>query len=332
MKVLGGMSRLRHHLTSLFAGRNEEEACFETARSARGFSKRATAVLDDKLAFSATLMRAGEVDAAFRMMREAQADVWREETALFEIVDKVAAAGTTKRRRRARLHLARTLATALVSFALLTLSVGGFALASAVVQRMSPDQAANAGGGASAIETEDAAFVREVRSVRLANGVRLNVAAKHVGTYRKISRGQQVAPGRAEALLRTLPPSSLRAFLWSLPPQDVQTLIASLPPDVVDELTIWFPPVATDAVAHVEDETKSDKPAAGEAERQEESPSESEESEEAAPEAQPSPEPTDGDTEDSESTKESKKKRDGGSSTDETELNLDLDGLLPKSD
>src|SRR5687767_7959236 len=118
MRVLGRFRRIRHGLTSFLAGRNEEEAGFVSARSARGVSRRAMSVLAHNLAFAATLSRAGEVDAAFRMMGEAEAEVLREETVLLERVNDVAAAGSTPRARMTRLRLARLLATALLSASL----------------------------------------------------------------------------------------------------------------------------------------------------------------------------------------------------------------------
>jgi hypothetical protein len=325
MKVLGGVSRLRYRLTGVLAGRNEEEACFETARSARGFSRRAGAVLDDKLAFSATLMRAGEVDAAFRMMREAEAEVRREETVLFDVVDHVAAAGATKRRRSARLRMARLLATTLVSALLLTLSVGGFALASAVVQRIADDEGKDR-ESTRAVEVDDGTSDLETYSVYLA-GEKVNLDAERFRTYNKIKRGGHVTSARVLALVDRLPRDSVIALIQSLPPADALAILRSLPPDVAHELeTIWAAAVTTDAVALVEETTKA-KSDSEQSEPQQES--QSEEPAENAPEAESS-EPTETNTEGSESTKDSKKKHDGGSDSNETELNLE--NLLPNND
>jgi hypothetical protein len=310
MKVLGGLRRLRYQLTSFLAGRNEEEACFETARSARGFSRKAGAVLDDKLAFSATLMRAGEVDAAFRMMREAEAEVLREETALFEVVNNVAAAGATERSRMTRLRLARLLATTLVAASLMVFSVVGFAVASIIAERISPDGVGNGRRPAGAVEASDDLARSKLHEVRLPSGARVVLKLRHYRTYQAIMEGRRVAPYK------------LTAFLDSLPPREVPAFLVGLPTDVAQILreTMGLAPVSGEALSLVDDTAKKAKETSDETSSQTSS---SEESEEASPEAESS-EPTDTETEQSDSTDKSKNKDDdGGSSNSDLELNVD---------
>src|SRR5688500_15840653 len=69
--------------------RHEEDAKLELTVSAQRFSQETREVVDDKLSFSATLMRAGEVDAATRLLAEVEAEVRDNEAALFEQVNEV---------------------------------------------------------------------------------------------------------------------------------------------------------------------------------------------------------------------------------------------------
>jgi hypothetical protein len=50
--------------------RRHDQATYDLARSACLFSKRMRGVIDDKLAFAAALIRAGELDAACRLFAE----------------------------------------------------------------------------------------------------------------------------------------------------------------------------------------------------------------------------------------------------------------------
>jgi hypothetical protein len=309
MKVLGGLRRLRYQLTSFLAGRNEEEACFETARSARGFSRRASAVLDDKLAFSATLMRAGEVDAAFRMMREAETEVLREESVLLEVVNNVAAAGATRRSRMTRLRLARLLATAVITASLMVFSVVGFAVASIIAERISPDEVGNGRRAAGAVETSDDLARSRVHKVRLPSGNKVALNQRHFRTYRAIIKGRPVAPYKVTAFLDSLPPGEVKAFLAGLP-SDVAQILRE---------TIGLAPVTGEALSLVDSTVRKAKESSDETKSQ---PSSSEESEESAPEAESS-EPTDTETEQSDTTDKPKDKNDGGSNDGDLELNVD---------
>lgn len=112
-----------------------EDASFEIAASAREFSRNAQAAVDDKLTFSATLMRAGEVEAANRLLKEFHDDVREEEVALIERVNEVKAAEAVRRQGMTRVRLARVLAVAMVGSSLLSFSAAGMALAGLVRDR-----------------------------------------------------------------------------------------------------------------------------------------------------------------------------------------------------
>ena len=107
----------------------EEAASYELSVSARRFSRKTQAVVDDKLNFSATLMRAGEVDAANRLLAEFHDDVREEEAALIEKVNEVKVARSLQRDRLTRARLARVLAVALVGSSLIAFSAAGMAVA-----------------------------------------------------------------------------------------------------------------------------------------------------------------------------------------------------------
>src|SRR5688572_22772693 len=104
------------------------EASYEIAKSARRFTTNAQAAVDDKLNFSATLMRAGEVEAANRLLKEFHDDVREEEVALIERVNEVKAAEAVRREGLTRTRLARLLAVAVVGSGLLSFSAAGMAL------------------------------------------------------------------------------------------------------------------------------------------------------------------------------------------------------------
>lgn len=269
---------MRYELTRFFAGRNEEEACFETARTARGFSRKTMAVLDDKLAFSATLMRAGEVDAAYRMMREAEAEVLREETFLINRVTTVAAAGSTARERMTRLRLARLLATAMVTALLMMGSIVSLALAGIIVGSLAPEEGRR--GPARSLGTDDAAEVGRVRSVSLASGLEVRLKPRHARTYQAIINGREVSQHEVTELLAGLPPDV-----------DVTDLLAGLPTEVANVLRValGMPPIAlegsmigqtTHKAKAATDDTDADEPSS---ERSSEAASEGESSETTGP-------------------------------------------------
>ncbi|MDQ3914385.1 MAG: hypothetical protein M3323_03500, partial [Actinomycetota bacterium] len=110
--------------------RHEEDDKLELAVSAQSFAQETREVVDDKLSFSATLMRAGEVSAAKRLLAEVQAEVRDNEVALIEQVNEVKVARAARRERITRMRLARSLAVAMLGAAVMAMSAAGMAFAS----------------------------------------------------------------------------------------------------------------------------------------------------------------------------------------------------------
>jgi hypothetical protein len=129
---VGRFRRELQELNQQCAGtsRDEETAMFELARSARAFSQRAREAADDTLAFSATLVRAGEVEAAQKLIHDLEQEMHGEKAALAERVDEVQAAAARRRAKMTRLRLARIIAAAVLTAGLLSLTTAGWAVAS----------------------------------------------------------------------------------------------------------------------------------------------------------------------------------------------------------
>lgn len=130
-RAIGDLRELHQSVVELFDDDRtaEAEASLQITRSAQRFSHNTKEVVDDKLSFSATLMRAGEVHAANRLLAEVEHEVREEEAALIETVNEVKVAQSMRRERVTRLRLARMLAVAMLGSALLTFSAAGMAVA-----------------------------------------------------------------------------------------------------------------------------------------------------------------------------------------------------------
>jgi ribosomal protein L12E/L44/L45/RPP1/RPP2 len=141
---------LRRSVRELMATETEAEEAASNVivTSASRFSRRSRRVVNDKLSFSATLMRAGEVDAANRLLDEVEREVRTEEAALIETVNEVKIAHTARRDRITRLRLARTLAAATLGAGLLTMSAAGMAVASFLQDRAEATRVARVAGSA----------------------------------------------------------------------------------------------------------------------------------------------------------------------------------------
>ncbi len=86
------MRRVREGFQALWrrpSGKDKES--FQVAASAREYTRRTRDVLDDKLTFAALLVRAGEVNAAGRLLQDLQRDVHLQGAALAEAVNEVRA-------------------------------------------------------------------------------------------------------------------------------------------------------------------------------------------------------------------------------------------------
>lgn len=193
----------------------EEKATFELAASAYRFSRDTKASVDDKLSFSATLMRAGEVQAATRLIVELEDDVREEEVALAEVINEVQASRSVRREKITRLRLARVLVTSMVGACIMGFSAMGIGVAGVFADRTAApkparvsvssnvDRSGPAGGGESAVK-----HVRIGGTLVALNKVQLSV-------LRDLQKGK-------------VDPESLEEFL------------ASLPSEVVDSVRMMF--------------------------------------------------------------------------------------------
>jgi hypothetical protein len=203
---------LRLSVRELMADQTEaEEAASNTiVTCASRFSRRSKRVVDDKLSFSATLMRAGEVDAANRLLNEVEREVRAEEAALIETVNEVKVAQTARRERITRLRLARTLAAATLGAGVLTVSAAGMAVAGFLQDRA---EATRAAPSARALETYAVASAPgatnaptpKVRVKRVhIGGVKLVLTAKEFRQLEAATRGGDVHEGNLESLFSLL--------------------------------------------------------------------------------------------------------------------------------
>jgi hypothetical protein len=216
------IGRLRRELKKLSqecegAERDEEKATFELTRSARAFSQHAREAGDDKLAFSATLMRAGEVEAAQRLLEDFEQEVREEQAALAGQIDKAKAAAATKRSKMTRLRLARTLAVALLTFGMLSVSMAGATVASFLA-----DLSDRAGDGSST--KSDARLGRAAnpsrrdaatRSFRLTDGTRVMLTQGQFRQLKSLSANPNLDPTELQRLLIQLVGPRLAARLAS---------------------------------------------------------------------------------------------------------------------
>jgi hypothetical protein len=204
---------LRLSVRELMADQTEaEEAASNTiVTCASRFSRRSKRVVDDKLSFSATLMRAGEVDAANRLLNEVEREVRAEEAALIETVNEVKVAQTARRERITRLRLACTLAAATLGAGVLTVSAAGMAVAGFLQDRA---EATRAAPSARALETYEVASApsttdspkpkMRVKRVHI-GGVKLVLTAKEFRQLEAVTQGGDVDEGNLESLFSLLP-------------------------------------------------------------------------------------------------------------------------------
>lgn len=159
----------------------EERASFRLVNSARRFSRRTKNVVDNKLSFSATLMRAGEVHAANRLLEEVERDVRTEEAALIETMNEVKVQRATTRERMTRLRLARMVAVCLAGSMLMGFSALGMAAAGFVQNREADEIRENVAQQRRAIRTAREIAAGEFRGLdknvrKQLKGVKLTLA------------------------------------------------------------------------------------------------------------------------------------------------------------
>ena len=214
------VGRLRHELEKLRrecagAERDEERATFELTRSARAFSQNARKVGDDKLAFSATLMRAGEVEAARRLIDDFEQEVREEQAALSGQIDKAKVAAAIRRAKMTRLRLARTLAVALFAAGILSFSIAGATVASflADLSDQSGDVSSTGSGSRSGGADNPSHKSVASRSIRLADGTRVTLTKYQFRRLKSLSTNANLDRAELQRLLIDLVGPRLSARL-----------------------------------------------------------------------------------------------------------------------
>lgn len=226
MQRLGPIERLAAWVNE--PSDSDRAAGLELAVSARSFSRRTQAVVDDKLNFSAALMRAGEVEAANRMLAEVHQDVLTEEVALLERVNEVKVAQSMVPRPTTRARLARTLAVAMIGSSVLAFSAAGAMVAGFF---RSEDQAVH-GAEPDAImaETGGRATVSGLRHIKIAN-VPFTLTSEQFRRYTALTHGTIDEDGLELFLLEFLPPALAEKVHYAL-----VAGMEALPASVEDEL------------------------------------------------------------------------------------------------
>lgn len=234
MATGGLFSNLSAAAWRLFGPSREDRAAgFELAVSTRHFARRTKRVVDDKLSFSATLMRAGEVEAANRLLSEVEDDVLAEEAALMERVAEVKVARSLERPPTTRVRLARALAVAMLGSAVLASSAVGMAVVGLFRDEgaeVVTDAGARSQWRAGLFEARTA---NALRNVWIA-GVRLALSPSEFSRLDELTRGE-VDKDRLETfLLGLLPPplaekvsSALVLASETIPPEIEEPMIVA---------------------------------------------------------------------------------------------------------
>ena len=231
---------LRRELSELSAPSTEErEAGYKLAVSATRFSRRSKRVVDDKLNFSATLMRAGEVDAANRLLEEFERDIRDEEAALIECVNEVKVANSLRKERVSRLRLVRLMAVALLGACVMSFSALGIAVAGMFQDRQShraADRIANHDRVSSVAGKQLAGRAKSPRSRRSLHaldvvGARQSLTAQQLHTYVRLAASGDDA-SLQDFLMSVLPSTLAQKVSSVLGVAEEVTDTVSPPPDV----------------------------------------------------------------------------------------------------
>ena len=206
----------------------DRAAGLELAVASRRFSRRTKAVVDDKLSFSAALMRAGEVEAANRMLAEVQQEVLTEEVALLERFNEVKVAQSMQPR-VTRARLARTLAVAMIGSSLLAFSAAGAMVAGFFDN---DDQAIHGPQPGADGDAADAGLdqVKGVRQIKVAN-VPMTMTSAQFRRYTKLTSGAIDEDDLELFLLEFLPPALAEKVHFAL-----VAGIETLPQPIEDEV------------------------------------------------------------------------------------------------
>lgn len=230
------MSKRPSSARFLPGGKPSEEdraAGFELAASARRFSRNTKAVVDDKLSFSAVLMRAGEVEAANRLLAEVEQEVATQEAALIEKVNEVAVARSIERDKMTRARLGRTLAVALLGSSILAFSAAG----AAVVGLFRDDQAIHGSDpgsarGAKLAQDRTVEAQGQLRHVRIAN-VSFPLTQAQFRRYTKLTSAGEIDERELQLFLLDLLPPDLAQKVHFAIVMGLDTLPQPVTDDVV---------------------------------------------------------------------------------------------------
>lgn len=250
----------------------DRAAGLELAVASRRFSRRTKAVVDDKLSFSAALMRAGEVEAANRMLAEVHEEVLTEEVALLERVNEVKVAQSMQPP-VTRARLARTLAVAMIGSSLLAFSAAGAMVAGFFDNEDQAIHGRQPGADVDAAGEAGGDRVKGVRQIRIAN-VPMTLTSAQFRRYTELTTGKIDEDGLELFLLELLPPALAEKVHFAL-----IAGLETLPEPVEDEIV---------ALAERFDEQRRSAAADEESEPQPE--------EASTDEPHPSPEPSDSGT------------------------------------
>ena len=212
-RVIGDLRDLRRGVSELFENDDtaEEAASYQLAASAYRFSQNTKEVVDDKLSFSATLMRAGEVQAANRLLEEVEEEVRSEEAALIETVNEVKVAQSMRRERVTRVRLAKMLAVAAIGSALLTFSAAGMAVAGLLRDLTQESSDDGQGDSVRLANGETGAATGHIsrKSLRRLNigDVKVLLTKSQFARLKQLTGGGDISEDALDELLSNLPPT-----------------------------------------------------------------------------------------------------------------------------
>lgn len=173
-------------------------ASYDLAVTTHRFSRRAQAVVDDKLSLSAILMRAGEVEEARHLLAEAEEDLRSEEATLMRRVEELgnyrsmhrARVVLLERERMSRSSLIRTLAVAVSLSTVVALATMGGAVIGLFEQDPETRRVNVPHGGGDKVDTS----TRRVTTT----GATRNVVVRIKGTRVVLTRSEWRALKRAQ--------------------------------------------------------------------------------------------------------------------------------------
>ena len=236
-RLLRGMQDIKEELDTLQEESvvADERATYELTESARDFSRKARDVVDDKLSFSATLMRADEVHAANRLLEEVERDVRSEEATLLEKMNEVKVARSVKRDRLTRLRLVRLVAVALAGSVVMGFSALGMAAAEFVQNREQDQVKQNAALQRLALRQERRALVSaqklpgiDGRVRRLLASVALSLTPAEVRTFQRLTTGGVNLAALESFLVEVMPSPDLAREVVSEIASHVEPAIATV--------------------------------------------------------------------------------------------------------